>query len=105
MVAILKTTQIQEPSSATVNLALDTSGGVAFGNAIQVGGSAGTSGQYLKSNGSGASPSWATLSSSGALIRAPQILTSGTSYTTPSNCTAIYVEAVGGGGAGGSANG
>ena len=32
------------------------------------------------------------------LIRAPQILTSGTSYTTPSNCNHIYVEVVGGGG-------
>jgi hypothetical protein len=31
MVAILKTTQIQEPSSATVNLTLDTSGGVTVG--------------------------------------------------------------------------
>lgn len=103
MVAILKTTQIQEPSSATVNLTLDTSGGVAFGNAIQVGGSAGTSGQYLRSAGAGASPTWATLSSSGALIRAPQFLTTtgaGT-YTTPSNCTAIYCEMLGGGGGGG----
>lgn len=63
--------------------------------------SQGTSGQYLQSAGAGASPTWATLSSSGALIRAPQILTSGTSYTTPSNCTAIYVEMVGGGGGGG----
>jgi hypothetical protein len=43
-------------------------------------------------------------SSSGALIRAPQILTSGTSYTTPSNCTTIYIEAVGGGGGSGGIN-
>lgn len=63
--------------------------------------SQGTSGQYLQSAGAGAAPTWATLSATGALIRAPQILTSGTSYTTPSNCTAIYVEAVGGGGNGG----
>lgn len=61
----------------------------------------GTSGQYLQSAGAGAAPTWATLSATGSLIRAPQILTSGTSYTTPSNCTAIYVEAVGGGGGGG----
>jgi hypothetical protein len=40
----------------------------------------------------------------GALIRAPQILTSGTSYTTPANCTDIYVELVGGGGGGGGAD-
>lgn len=65
--------------------------------------SQGTSGQYLRSNGSGASPSWATLSSSGALIRAPQFLTSGTSYTTPAGCNAILVEMLGGGGGGGTA--
>ena len=37
----------------------------------------------------------------GGLIRVPQILTSGTSYTTPAGCTKIYVEAVGGGQGGG----
>jgi hypothetical protein len=37
----------------------------------------------------------------GRLLRAPQILTSGTTYTTPANCTAVYVECVGGGGGGG----
>jgi hypothetical protein len=63
----------------------------------------GSSGQVLRSNGSAAAASWGTISSSGALIRAPQILTAGTSYTTPSNCTSIYVEAWGGGGNGGSA--
>lgn len=41
-------------------------------------------------------------SSTGRLLRAPQVLTSGTSYTTPAGCTSIYVELVGGGGAGGS---
>jgi len=49
--------------------------------------------------------STASASASGTLIRAPQILTSGTSYTTPSNCNSIYVEAVGGGGGGGMGNG
>lgn len=65
----------------------------------------GTSGQVFTSGGASAAPSWTTISvsPSGLLIRAPQILTSGTSYTTPSNCTKIYVEAVGGGG-GGSTN-
>lgn len=42
-------------------------------------------------------------SSSGRLLRAPQVLTSGTSYTTPADCNSIYVEAVGGGGGGGGA--
>lgn len=36
----------------------------------------------------------------GRLLRAPQVLTSGTSYTTPAGCTAIYVECVGAGGGG-----
>jgi hypothetical protein len=38
------------------------------------------------------------------LIRAPQILTSGTSYAKPAGCRAIIVEVVGGGGNGGTAN-
>lgn len=45
-----------------------------------------------------------TVTASGGLIRAPQILTSGTSYTTPAGCNSIYVEAVGGGGGGGGAD-
>jgi hypothetical protein len=36
MPALLKTTQIQEPSSATINLALDTSGGVTAGQNLTV---------------------------------------------------------------------
>jgi hypothetical protein len=46
-----------------------------------------------------------TVTASGGLIRAPQILTSGTSYTTPAGCNSIYIEAVGGGGGGGGADG
>jgi hypothetical protein len=62
----------------------------------------GTSGNVLTSNGS----TWtsSSLASGGTLIRAPRYLTSGTSYTTPSNCTSIYVELVGGGGGGGACN-
>jgi hypothetical protein len=60
----------------------------------------GHSGKYLTTDGTNAS--WGAITASGQLLRAPQILTSGTSYTTPANCTAIYVEAVGGGGGGGS---
>jgi hypothetical protein len=45
--------------------------------------------------------STASATASGTLIRAPQILTSGTSYTTPAGCNSIYVETVGGGGGGG----
>lgn len=63
----------------------------------------GTSGQVLTSGGASAAPSWATPatpSTAGQLLRAPQVLTSGTSYTTPAGCTAILVEALGGGGGG-----
>lgn len=59
----------------------------------------GNNGKYLTTDGTDAS--WATITASGQLLRAPQILTSGTSYTTPANCTGIYVECVGGGGNGG----
>ena len=48
---------------------------------------------------------WTNIVTSGSLIRAPQVLTSGTSYTTPANCNSIYVECVGGGGAGGASQG
>ena len=59
----------------------------------------GSSGNILTSNGT----TWASTAPTaggGALIRAPQILTSGTSYTTPAGCNNIYVEVVGGGGGG-----
>ena len=53
-------------------------------------------------NASGFSGSGSQLTNvPGRLLRAPQILTSGTSYTTPAGCNSIYVEAVGGGGGGG----
>ena len=58
----------------------------------------GNSGKYLTTDGTNAS--WAAVTSGGQLLRAPQILTSGTSYTTPADCTKIYVECVGGGEAG-----
>lgn len=54
---------------------------------------------YLRGDGT-----WAAISASGQLIRAPQILTSGTSYTTPSTCNNIFVELIGGGGGGGGVN-
>lgn len=59
----------------------------------------GQSGKYLTTDGTNAS--WGAITASGQLLRAPQVLTSGTSYTTPANCVSIYVEAVGGGGGGG----
>jgi hypothetical protein len=41
------------------------------------------------------------VAASGTLIRAPQVLTSGTSYTTPAGCNHILIEMIGGGGGGG----
>jgi len=61
----------------------------------------GTSGQVLTSGGASAAPSWATPTTAGRLLRAPQVITSGTSYTTPAGCTLIMVTAFGGGGGGG----
>ena len=53
----------------------------------------GNSGEFLTTDGTNVS--WDA--SGGGLIRAPQLLTSGTSYTTPAGCTLIYVECNGGG--------
>jgi hypothetical protein len=63
----------------------------------------GNAGEYLTTDGTVAS--WASITAAGQLLRAPQVLTSGVSYTTPANCTSIYVEAIGGGGGGGGTNG
>lgn len=49
---------------------------------------------------------WVEAGGAGGLLRAPQVLTAGTSYTPPTGTTAILVIAVGGGGGGGgTANG
>ena len=92
------------PAADTVGIA---TGGtekvrVASSGQIGIGGANyGTSGQVLTSGGASAAPSWAAVSASGQLLRAPQVLTSGTSYTTPAGCNSILVEALGGGGGGG----
>ena len=88
-------------TSAAERLRIASAGQIGIGGANY-----GTSGQVLTSGGASAAPSWTTVSASasGGLIRAPQVLTSGTSYTTPAGCTAIIVEAVGGGGGAGSSS-
>ena len=89
--------------SETVGIATGGSERVRVASSGQIGiagANYGTSGQVLTSGGAAAAPSWTTITSTGRLLRAPQVLTSGTSYTTPAGCTAIYVEAVGGGAGG-----
>lgn len=84
-------------NNAWITLGTIVSNSIAFEGTLPS--QSGNSGKYLTTDGTTAS--WGTITASGQLLRAPQILTSGTSYTAPANCTAIYVEAVGGGGGGG----
>jgi hypothetical protein len=44
-----------------------------------------------------------TQTGAGRLIRPPQVLTAGSSYTAPAGCALIFVECIGGGGGGGGA--
>jgi hypothetical protein len=73
MVATLKTTNIQEPSSSTVNLTLDTSGGVAIGQNLSVSGTAtlsggvASSGLPLKGSSSGTTTLVAASTASGTV--------------------------------------
>jgi len=91
-------------TAASERMRITSTGAISVGSS---GTATGTSGQVLTSAGSSAPPTWTTISTSasGTLIRAPRILTSGTSYTTPSNCTTIVVELLGGGGGGGGNSG
>jgi len=91
------------PAADTVGVVTNGTERVRVASAGQIGiGGAnyGTSGQVLTSGGASAAPSWAAVSATGQLLRAPQVLTSGTSYTTPAGCNSILVEALGGGGGG-----
>jgi hypothetical protein len=74
MVALLKTTQIQEPSSATVNLALNTSGGVTVGQNLAVTGTTALSGATTISS---------AVLSAGTTSVAPLDFTAGTNLTSP----------------------
>lgn len=64
--------------------------------------SAGTSGQFLTSNGPGAGVSWTTAAAGG--FSNMQVFTSPGTFTTPSTTTKIKVTVVGGGGSGGGAS-
>jgi hypothetical protein len=97
--ALTLTNPLAVAQGGTNSTATATAGGAGYGTGTaHAYTAAGTSGQFLQSAGASA-PAWA--SATGRLLRAPQILTTGTTYTTPANCTAVYVECVGGGGGGG----
>ena len=87
-------------NNAWVTIATIDGNEISFSGASTLPDQSGNAGEYLQTNGTVAT--WEPIVANGQLLRAPQILTSGVSYTTPANCTSIYVEAVGGGGGGGS---
>ena len=92
-------------NGGTANNALAvTAGGTLYTDGtklVNVG--AGTSGQFLKSNGASA-PTWAAASASGALLNIQYFTTAGTATYTPTTGTnSVIVEVVGGGGSGGTA--
>lgn len=88
----LKTINIQHPTSSTTNLTLGGLGQVGVN-----GGSYGTSGQVLTSQGASAAPTWQTVSSpfGSSTAWASVTRTSGTTYTN-SLSTPIMFKVVGG---------
>ena len=88
-------------NNAWITVATITGSAIAFEGTLPS--QTGNAGEYLTTDGTVAS--WASITAAGQLLRAPQVLTSGVSYTAPANCTSIYVEAIGGGGGGGGTNG
>lgn len=93
------TTNLAVAEGGTGGTATPTAGGAAYGSGTALAyTAAGTSGYFLRSNGASA-PTWDI--PGGSLIRAVQILSSGTTYTTGTGCNRIVAFLVGGGGAGG----
>jgi hypothetical protein len=88
-------------NNAWITVATVTGSAIAFEGTLPS--QTGNAGEYLTTDGTVAS--WASITAAGKLLRAPQVLTSGVSYTAPANCTSIYVEAIGGGGGGSGTNG
>jgi len=95
-----------DPEECTLSEVLDFIGSAAQGDILYRGAStwarlgAGTAGQFLKTGGSGANPSWdSPLKLKGVTVLSAA---SGT-YSVPSGVTALLVEIVGAGGGGGGA--
>jgi hypothetical protein len=91
---------IYDVTAASTRMTIDASGNVVIPT-VYSSTNATAANVYVSSTGQ-LYRSTASASASGTLIRAPQVLTSGTSYTTPAGCNSIYVEVVGGGASGGS---
>lgn len=91
MTATLKTTIIQEPSSATANMTLDTSGGVAFGQNLSVAGTATFTGAATFTGGS--SSLKLNGSTSGTTTLSPSATASGT-ITLPAGTGTVAVNGV-----------
>jgi hypothetical protein len=88
-------------SGGTNSTATPTAGGVVYGSGTaQAYTAAGTSGQYLQSQGSGA-PIWASVSG-GLQIGMQKFVYTGSAqtFTVPTGITAIFVQALGGGAGG-----
>lgn len=82
-------------ATKTANLAqLSNTFDVNSSGAVSVGGSTGTSGQVLTSQGSGAAPQWLLVSP----VMTTTVFTSSGSWTCPSGVTKARVTVVGGGG-------
>jgi hypothetical protein len=105
-----KTAGAGDPEECSLSEVLDFIGSAAQGDILYRGAAtwarlaAGTSGNFLKTLGAGANPTWAAAPAS-ITLRSVTILTSGSgaTYNTPAGAVALRVMAVGGGGSGGGA--
>ena len=96
MTATLKTTVIQEPSSAVQNIVLGSAGQVGLAGANY-----GTAGALIVSGGASAPPSWGAFA-----INVQEFTSSGSAtWTKPSGAAFSQIITIGGGGAGGASAG
>jgi len=96
MTATLKTSVLQEPSSAVQNIVLGGAGQVGLGGANY-----GTAGALIVSGGASAPPSWGAFA-----INVQEFTSSGSAtWTKPSGAAFSQIIVIGGGGAGGASNG